>query len=203
MRIGKKSWHAFKLAVFVLCLTPFIVLCVDTWQDNLGANPIETLHFTLGDWALNFLCFTLFLSPYKQITGQNWVNRFRRMFGLFTFFYASMHLLVFLILDLSLSWEAFTDEVRESPYILLGLATFGLLLPLALTSTRNSQKRLGKYWKKIHRLIYIASISAILHYISLVKSDLTVPLVYTNIIIVLLLYRLANYMKKQRVASNY
>ncbi len=188
-----------KVAVFLLSLLPFLLLCLDTWRNNLGPNPIETLHVTLGDWALRFLCLTLALTPYRQLTGQNWVVRFRRMLGLFCFFYASMHLLVYLVLDLSLSWQALLDELRESPYIVFGMLTFALLLPLAVTSSKKMQKRLGKNWNRLHRLIYPAAITAVLHYILLVKSDLTEPLIYADIIIILLTYRLLKQLKKRPV----
>lgn len=198
MRINKPGWIIIKLTVFWVCLLPFILLGMDTWRDNLGPNPIETLHFRLGDWALRFLCLTLFITPYRQISGQNWVNRFRRMIGLYAFFYAFMHFLVFIVLDLSLSWEAFKDEVSESPYILFGLLTFSLLLPMALTSTKSMQKRLGKTWGRIHKLIYVAAITALLHYMLLIKSDLSEALIYADIILILLTYRLFRILKKQR-----
>ncbi len=201
MRLNNKTWSGIKFVVLIVGLLPFIVLCLNTWQDKLGANPIETLHFTLGDWALRFLCLTLVITPYRQLTGQAWVNRFRRMFGLYAFFYASMHLLVYIALDLSFSWEAFQDEIKESPYILLGLTTYTLLFPLAVTSSKNMQKRLGRNWKKLHRLIYLASITAVLHFILLTKSDINEPLIYTNIIFVLLIYRIARFFKSKQSAK--
>ncbi len=191
-----KTWRSIKFVVFVVSLLPFLLLCIDTWQDNLGANPIESLHFRLGDWALRFLCLTLFITPYKQLTGQNWLNRFRRMFGLYTFFYAFMHLLVFIILDISLSWGAFQDELKDSPYIIFGISSFLLIMPLAITSTKKMQKKLGKNWRLLHRLIYLAAITAILHYLLLVKSDLNAPLIYADIILLLLIYRLIRYVRK-------
>ncbi|WP_305910108.1 protein-methionine-sulfoxide reductase heme-binding subunit MsrQ [Methylomarinum sp. Ch1-1] len=199
MQPSKQAWGLIKLAVFIVCLTPFLLLCLDTWQDNLGANPIEALHIRLGDWALRFLCLNLFLSPYKHLTGQHWVNRFRRMLGLYCFFYAFMHLLVYIVLDLSLSSQALLDEIRESPYILFGLITFVLLLPMAMTSSKNMQRRLGKNWKRLHSLIYPAAITAVLHYILLVKSDLNEPLIYADIVLILLAYRLIRHIKKQRI----
>lgn len=203
MRLNKITWSGIKIAVFVICLVPFIGLCLDTWQDKLGANPIETLHFTLGDWALRFLCLTLVITPYRQLTGQSWVNRFRRLLGLYAFFYASMHLLVYIVLDLSLSWEAFQDEIKESPYILLGLTTYTLLFPLAVTSSKNMQKRLGRNWKKLHRLIYLASITAVLHFILLTKSDLNEPLIYADIVFILLVYRLVRFFKRKHSVKKY
>ena len=152
MVLGKKGWPAIKVIVFLLSLLPFLLLTNAAVNDRLGANPIEALHFGFGDWALRFLCITLALTPIKIITGQNMLLRFKRMMGLYAFFYASLHLLVFIVLDLSLSWEAFKDEVPKSPYILMGLLTYLLLIPLAVTSTKKMQKWLGRSWLKLHRL---------------------------------------------------
>lgn len=194
---GKKSWAALKIIVFLLSLLPFLLLVNDAINDQLGANPIETLHFGFGDWALRFLCIGLALRPVKTITGQGWPIRFRRMMGLFAFFYASLHLLVFIVLDLSFSWEAFKDEVPKSPYILMGLLTYSLLLPLAVTSTKTMQKRLGRSWIKLHRLVYVAGVTALVHYFWLVKKDYTEPLIYAGVIGVLLAIRIVVYSRKK------
>ncbi|MGZ5051988.1 MAG: sulfite oxidase heme-binding subunit YedZ [Methylobacter sp.] len=196
MLTGRKRWAVAKVAVFCLSLSPFILLVNDGINGRLGANPVETLHFSFGDWALRFLCIGLALTPVKILTGQGWPIRFRRMIGLFTFFYASLHLLVFLVLDVSLSWEAFKDEVSKSPYILMGLLTYSILLPLALTSTQNAQRRLGRSWAKLHRLVYLAGITALVHYFWLVKADRTGPLIYAAIIGVLLVIRGVAYCRK-------
>jgi len=193
---GKKGWAAIKIIVFLLSLVPFGLLLKDAINDQLGANPIETLHFGFGDWALRFLCIGLALSPSKTITGQSWPMRFRRMMGLFAFFYASLHLLVFIVLDLSLSWEAFKDEVPKSPYILMGLLTYLLLFPLAVTSTKKMQKRLGRSWIKLHQLVYVAGLTAVVHYFWLVKSDYTEPLIYAAVIGAVLGIRVVVYCRK-------
>lgn len=195
MRLSKKVWISIKLSVFLLCLTPFLLLVSDTIQDQLGANPIETLHFRLGDWALRFLCIGLALTPIKKLFHLTWLIRFRRMIGLYAFFYASMHFLVFIVLDLSLSWAAFIDEVPKSPYILVGLLTYTLLIPLAFTSTKRMQKRLGKNWITLHRLVYIAGTSAVIHYLWLVKSIYGEPLFYACVMFVLLGFRLLNFLR--------
>jgi sulfoxide reductase heme-binding subunit YedZ len=193
---NKKNWPAIKVAVFILSLTPFALLVNAAINDQLGANPIEALHFGFGDWALRFLCITLALTPVKTLIGQGWPIRFRRMMGLFAFFYASLHMLVFVVLDLSLSWTAFKDEVPKSPYILMGLLTFMLLLPLAITSTKSMQKMLGRYWLKLHKLVYVASVTALIHYFWLVKSDYSRPLIYAMVISVLLGIRVVVHFKK-------
>jgi sulfoxide reductase heme-binding subunit YedZ len=173
MLVGKKGWADIKVVVFLLSLMPFGLLVNDGINDRLGANPIKT------------------------ITGQSWPVRFRRMMGLFAFFYASLHFLVFIVLDLSLSWEAFKDEVPKSPYILMGLLTFLLLIPLAVTSTRKMQKRLGRNWLKLHRLVYVAGITALVHYFWLVKKDYTEPLIYAAVISILLSIRIAVYYRRR------
>ena len=202
MRLSKKAWSGLKLIVFLLCLTPFLLLVNDTIQDQLGANPIETLHFRLGDWALRFLCIGLALTPIKKIFHLSWLIRFRRMIGLYAFFYASMHFLVYIVLDLSLSWEAFIDEVPKSPYILVGLLTYVLLIPLALTSTKSMQKRLGKNWIKLHKLVYVAGISAVVHYLWLVKSIYGEPFFYAVVMFILLGFRFLVTVKKLIISFN-
>ncbi len=190
MRLKKPHWLAIKAVVFFVSLWPLVQLIIDGMNDGLGANPVETLHLTLGRWALRFLCLTLALTPLRRLSSQSWPLRFRRMLGLFTFFYASLHLLVFLWLDIEFSWHYFRQEVADTPYLLLGLATYCLLLPLALTSTVNMQIRLGRYWKTLHKLIYPAAILALLHYFMLVKSDLNQPLIYAAVIFILLVVRI-------------
>jgi sulfoxide reductase heme-binding subunit YedZ len=184
--------------LFFSSLIPFFLLLRAAITENLGANPIETLHLSLGDWALRFLCLTLMLTPIKILTGQNWPVRYRRMLGLFCFFYASLHLIVYLVLDLSFSWEQFVDEIPKSPYILVGLFTYSLLLILAVTSPKVMKKKCGRYWKKTHQLIYVAAISALVHFFWLVKLDLTEPVVYSLFIGSMLMIRLVFKIKKYK-----
>lgn len=196
MLLTKQHWVAIKTVVFILCLTPFLSLLIDGVNDQLGANPIETLHFSLGDWALRLLCIDLAITPIKIIIRQSWPIRFRRMLGLFAFFYASLHLLVYLILDLSLSWTALVDEVPKSPYILAGLATYLLLLPLAATSTKAMQKRLGRHWLTLHHLVYVAAISGLVHYFWLVKKDYSQPYLYALVVTLLFAVRILDDYRK-------
>ena len=190
MRLSKRHWVLIKVAVFLWCLSPFVWLVYDTAQDQLGANPIESLHFRLGDWALRFLCIGLALTPLKKLLKQSWPLRFRRMMGLYAYFYASLHCLVYIALDLSFSWENFFDEVPQSPYILVGLFCYFILTALALTSTKALQKRLRKRWGQLHKGVYIAGIAAVIHYLWLVKSDLSIPLLYASVVLILLVLRL-------------
>lgn len=197
MALDKKHWIAIKGCVFFLSLLPLVLLFKAAIQNQLGANPVQALHHGFGDWTLRFLCIGLALMPYKKITGQNWTTRFQRMIGLFAFFYATLHFLVFIVLDLSFSWYAFKDEVSGSPYILMGLLTYFLMIPLAVTSTKAMQKRLGANWKKLHRLIYVIAITALIHYFWLVKADYSQPLVYALIIFLLLSYRVLLFFLKK------
>lgn len=202
MALDKKYWMAIKVCVFLLSLLPFILLFKAAIQDQLGANPVQALHYGFGDWTLRFLCIGLALTPYKKMTGQSWPVRFRRMVGLFAFFYASLHFLVFIVLDLSCSWEAFKDEVPKSPYILMGLLTFFLMIPLAITSTKAMQRRLGANWRKLHRLVYVIAITALIHYFWLTKADYSQPLVYALIIFLLLAYRALRFFLKKSNKSH-
>lgn len=190
-----------KIPVFAVCLLPFGWLLADTFLQRLGANPIETLHFRTGDWTLRFLCLTLALHPLKTLSGQAWPLRFRRMIGLFTFFYATLHMLVYVALDQSFSWAQIRDEIPETPYVVVGLSAWVLLLPLALTSTKNMQRRLGRNWKKLHRLIYVSAVLALWHYFWLVKEDYGEPLFYSVLVLLLLGFRLAQAFRKLGWAS--
>jgi len=194
MHLSKANWGFIKISIFLLSLSPFLLLVYDVIQDQLGASPIEALHFRLGDWALRFLCIGLALTPLKKILKLSWPIRFRRMMGLYAFFYASLHFTVYIVLDLSLSWENFIDEVPQSPYILVGLLTYLLLIPLAFTSSKAMQRRLGKRWVQLHKLVYLAGISAVIHYLWLVKSDLSEPALYAGFIFILLLFRLKKWL---------
>lgn len=194
--MGKTAWNILKVAVFVACLFPLLWLFKDAAHHNLGANPIQTLHFRLGDWALRFLLLSLAITPLRKITGINSLIRLRRMIGLYAFFYATLHLLVYIVLDLSLSWVDFVEAVQKSPYILAGLFTYVLLLPLAVTSLKVLQKKLGHHWLTLHRLVYFAAMSAVVHYFWLVKKDITQPLLYALLLLLLLGFRLLSFLKK-------
>lgn len=181
-----------KIPVFLLCLVPFGKLVLESsglWGFSLGANPIEELIHSLGTWALNFLLITLAVTPLRQLSGQPWLLRFRRMMGLFAFFYVLLHFLVYAGLDQRFDLPVIFEDIAERPYITLGFTAFVLLLPLAATSTRGMIRRLGGRWKKLHRLVYPIAILGVWHYYWQVKADLLQPLLYTAILAVLLGYR--------------
>lgn len=192
MVAARTTRRLLKGTVLLLGMLPFLLLLQATINDQLGANPIQALHFSLGDWALRFLMIGLALTPIKIITQQAWPLRYRRMMGLLAFFYASLHVLVYLVLDLSGSWTVFMDEVPKSPYILVGLLTYLLLIPLAITSIKYFKKKLGRRWFTLHKLVYVAVLSACLHYLWLVKLDVSQPLLYMGLLGILLSIRVVN-----------
>lgn len=178
-----------KPIVFCLCLLPLILLFTNFYLDELGANPFEVLTRSTGEWTLRLLLITLAMSPVRQLTGSAWPLRLRRMLGLFTFFYVSIHLTTYIVLDHFFDWDEIIKDIVKRPYITIGMLAFTLLLPLALTSTKKMMKRLGKRWKALHKLIYLIGILGVLHFMLLVKADLEEPIIYAFILITLLLVR--------------
>ena len=181
-----------KPPVFLICLLPFFFILTDSIEltGNLGANPIENIQDRLGNWGLRFLLLTLAISPLRKLTGQIWLTLFRRMLGLFTFFYVLMHFLTWLILEQNIYLPAITEDIITRPFITIGFLALLILLLLASTSTKNIQRKLQKKWYAIHRLIYAASILAVWHYWWQVKKDITEPLIYVFVLSILLLYRI-------------
>ncbi len=190
----------FKVVVFLACLEPLARLLwgffgahpgdMQTWGAGLGANPIEFITHSTGNWTLIFLLITLAITPLRKLTGQPWLIRFRRMFGLFAFFYVCLHFLTYIWLDKSFDLHDMLADVAKRRFITAGFTGFVLLIPLALTSTRGWIRRLGgKRWQALHRLIYFSAIAGVIHYIWLVKSDLRKPLDYAFVLGVLLAYR--------------
>lgn len=184
-----------KPLVFCASLLPVLLLSIGLIQDNLGANPVETLIRNTGDWALRFLLITLAISPLRRRIG--WVQglKLRRMLGLFAFFYAVVHFLLYAVLDQSLDLTDITEDILKRPFILVGFLTLLLLTPLAVTSTRNMMRRLGGKWKKLHQLIYPAALLAILHFwwMKDAKADISEPLLYAVLLAMLLGERLWDY----------
>lgn len=176
--------------VFILCLTPLAVLAWGIADNGLGPNPVEAVVHLTGLWALRLLLVTLAVSPLKRLTGAPWLLRFRRMLGLFAFFYAMLHLSAYLVLDRALAWDEVLRDVVERPYITLGFAALVLMVPLAVTSTRGWIRRLGRRWQQLHRMVYLIAILGVLHFLLLVKADLQEPLLYAGLLALLLLARL-------------
>ena len=182
-----------KVALFLLCLLPLLRLAMETFGVgglSLGANPVEELLHRLGKWGLNLLLVTLSVTPLRRWSGQNWLIGYRRMLGLFAFFYTLAHFLVYALLDQRLDGYAIVADVIERPYITLGATALLLLIPLAVTSTRRMMRRLGRRWKPLHQLIYPIAILSVWHFYWQVKQDILEPLIYTAILLCLFLARL-------------
>ncbi len=187
-----------KPAVFVTCLLPLAWLIWNLVSDNLGPNPIEELTRQSGEWTLRFLLLTLALTPMRHALGQTWPLRFRRMLGLYAFFYACVHLLTYVWLDQFFWWEEIGRDIVKRPFITVGMTAFVLLVPLAVTSTQAMVRRLGRNWKRLHRLVYVAAVCGVVHFYWLVKADTREPLVYAVILAVLLSVRVARSTSQRR-----
>ncbi len=178
-----------KPVVFLMCLLPLAWLLLRAFEVadfGLGANPIEELLHQLGRWGLKLLLLTLLITPLRRWTGWNWLLRFRRMLGLFAFFYIVLHFLTYAILDQSLELSLIIEDVIERPYITLGMTGLLLLIPLAATSTKGMMRRLGKRWQKLHRLVYVIAVAGVWHFYWQVKLDTLDASFYALILAVLL-----------------
>lgn len=180
-----------KALVFIVALLPFIHLSWGLYRGTLGANPVEAITRGTGDWVLRFLMITLAITPLRKLTGWHWLVRLRRMFGLYAFFYVSLHLLIYLWLDQDFDVASIAADIVERPFITVGFAAFVLMTPLAVTSTNAMIRRLGgRRWQALHRAIYVISILGVLHFWWLVKRDISEPQMYAEILAVLLGIRL-------------
>ena len=174
-----------KPLLFIACLLPLVWLAYKAVFLGLGANPIEKISRYTGDWTLRLLLITLAVTPLRILAGVSLV-KYRRMLGLFTFFYVCLHFLNWLVIDNFFDVESMIKDVIKHPYITVGFAAFVLLIPLAVTSTNAMIKRLGKNWKRLHQAVYVVAILGVLHYLWLVKADNREPLIYIAILIILL-----------------
>jgi sulfoxide reductase heme-binding subunit YedZ len=195
-RVLTSKWA--KPVLFMLGLVPFMWLVSRVVVRDLTANPIEYMtHFT-GDWAIRFLLITLVVTPLRMLFKKPVLTRFRRMLGLYAFFYASVHLLIWLLLDQQLDVSAMVEDVIERKYITVGMAAFLAMVPLAITSTGGWVRRLGyRRWQKLHRLVYFSTLGGVIHYYWLVKSDVREPLMYGAILLALLAIRVPTWLRKQ------
>jgi sulfoxide reductase heme-binding subunit YedZ len=182
----------FKPVVFLACLIPLALLGWKAYNHALGANPIEVITHATGDWTLRSLLITLAITPIRKLTGQLWLIRYRRMFGLFAFFYGTLHFLTYVWLDKFFDLHEMLHDIAKRKFITVGFTGFVLLIPLALTSTKGWIRRLGgKRWQALHRLIYFSAIAGVIHYWWLVKADIHLPLEYAAVLTMLLGYRIA------------
>lgn len=195
MRRASNAIFVAKTLVHAAALTPMAILASQFWEvyrtgnDALGADPVAEIEHRLGLWALRLLMATLAITPLRQLTGQPVLIRFRRMLGLYAFFYACVHFSAYLVLDLRGYWTQIFEEIAKRPYITVGFSAWLLLLPLAITSTTGWIRRLGRNWVRLHKLIYAAGVLAVLHFWWLVKSDIREPALYATILAVLLGWR--------------
>lgn len=181
-----------KPALFVACLLPLAALFFRAFElggSDLGANPVERIQDTLGEWGLRFLVITLAITPLRDWLKAPWLIQLRRMFGLYAFFYVLLHFLTWLVLDQGLYWAGILPDIARRPFITIGFAALVLLVPLAVTSTNGMMRRLGKRWKTLHRLSYLIVLLGVWHYYWQVKADVREPLVYLAIALVLLGWR--------------
>jgi sulfoxide reductase heme-binding subunit YedZ len=185
--------HRFlKPVLFLACLAPLGRLVWRGFHADLGANPIEAITHGTGDWTLRFLLLTLSITPLRKITRQYWLINWRRMLGLFAFFYGTLHLMTWLWLDKFFDVHEMLADIAKRKFITAGMTAFALMIPLALTSTKWSIRKLGgKRWQALHRLIYFSATAGVIHYIWLVKADLKKPLEYAFVLGVLVAYRMA------------
>ena len=178
-----------KRTVFLLALAPFFLLLIRVQQNNLGPDPAQELSIETGEWALRFLLITLALTPLAQLTGEIRFVRQRRMLGLFALFYASVHFLSWMAFILGFRWMAIAEELLERPYITIGFAAYLIILALGVTSPRAMVRRLGKNWKRLHKLIYLAAVLALIHLLWILRTDIQEAVLYGGILAVLLGYR--------------
>jgi sulfoxide reductase heme-binding subunit YedZ len=189
-RINETHLRILKGVLFLLALIPLERLVAWALMDSLGANPIEKVLRQTGYWTLTFLTLTMALTPIRQWTGVIWVGRFRRMLGLFAFFYSLLHLGTYVILDQFFDWMGILKDIAKRPYITVGFTALVLMIPLAVTSTDGMLRRLGgERWRKLHRLIYVITLGGIIHFWWLVKKDITEPFIFASIYAVSMLLR--------------
>ena len=200
-----------KLGLFLLSLVPLGILLWLVWQaystgnptEYVSANPIEYITHYTGDWTIRFICCTLCITPLRMLLNQPKITGFRRMLGLFAFFYGCLHLSAWIFLDprqntIAAIWE----DIVKRRYITVGMLAFIAMVPLAITSTAGWVRRLTfKRWKQLHRLIYLTAVAAVIHYYWLVKSDVRLPLMYAAIVAILLVYRIVVWMRKRNASA--
>ncbi len=194
--------RVLKPAVFVAALGPFLYLVWRAVAGELSANPIEDITLTTGRWTLRFLMITLAITPVRRLTGWQPAIRFRRMMGLFAFFYGTLHFLTYVVLDQFFGWGFILADIAKRPYITVGFAAFVLMVPLALTSTAGMIRRLGgRRWAWLHRLVYVSATCGVVHYLWKVKADTRDPLGWAAVLAVLLGLRLWFVVRRPRAST--
>lgn len=187
-----------KPAIHVLSLIPVAYLVYGIFTDNLGANPVEALTEETGIWTLRYLLITLAITPLRKLLGWTWLTQLRRMLGLYAFFYALLHFLVYVVFDQGLSLAYTYEDIVERPFITVGFAALCILLALTLTSTNGWRRRLRAGWNRLHQLVYLAGILVLLHFIWLTRADYLEPAIYTSVFIILMIPRTLGYSKRSQ-----
>jgi sulfoxide reductase heme-binding subunit YedZ len=187
-----------RILTFLACLIPFVALVSKVVQNDLGPDPAKELALLTGEWAIRFLLLALAMTPLRQLSGRVEFAQRRRMIGLFALFYASVHFLVWVVFLLGLQWGAILEEVVERPYITVGFSSFVILVALGVTSPRAMVRRLGKNWRRLHRLVYVAGVLAVVHLVWIVRTDLSQALVYGAILAALLGWRVISARSRAR-----
>ena len=193
-----------KLVIFLLALLPLLSLIVRGVNDNLSANPLEFVTRATGDWAMYFLCLTLLITPLRRLTGLNWLLRLRRLLGLYVFLYALLHFLCFLWFDHFFDLEEMGKDILKRPFIAVGFTAFVLLVPLAATSADRMMRQLGRWWGRLHRLIYVIAPLAVLHFwwMKSGKNNLQEPMIIAFVMALLLGSRLEFVWRSRRAPEN-
>ena len=187
-----------KFVIFPLCVVPLVGLLIAALNNTLGPDPGHDLTLELGEWALRFLWITLAITPIRKLTGKNKLIRYRRMLGLFALFYAVLHLLSYLGFMLAWDWGQLLDDLYKRSYIVVGAMALSIMIALGVTSPKVAMRKMGRSWRKLHQLVYVAAILATVHYIWLVKSDYTEPAVYGVILFILLLLRMPVFTRSKK-----
>ena len=202
MAVRRWLWWVVKPLVFFACLTPLALLLYWVQTGQTSANPLDDITDHTGDWTIRFIMITLAVTPLRRLTNWNSLNRFRRMFGLFAFFYGILHFTTYVWFDKQFDWSAVVEDIPKRPFITVGFTALVLMLPLTLTSTKKWIARLGgKRWNYLHRLIYVTGILAVLHYLWLVKLNIERPLAYGALLATLLGFRMWHAVRGRVVES--
>ena len=202
MTSSQLTRNVLKPIVFVAALGPLAWLVYNAFWGDLGANPIETITNSTGIWTLRFIVITLAITPARWITKWNPIITFRRMIGLFAFFYGTIHFMIYFVLDRSLMFDGLWEDIVKRPYITVGFTGFVLMIPLALTSTKGWIRRLGgQRWNLVHKLVYVTGVLGVVHYLWKVKLDVTNPLIYGAIVGVLLSVRVVRWLSKRQSSA--
>lgn len=200
------TWFGIKFMAHVLALLPIGLLAYQALNDQLGADPVAALTHSTGDWTLRFLLLSLAMTPLRLLLKKSWPIRFRRLLGLYCFFYASMHFCIYLFLDLGSYWSQIGADIIKRPFITVGFSAWLLLIPLAITSNQWMMRKLKKNWLTLHKLVYVIGVLGVVHYYWLVKSDVREPLLYAGILAVLFAIRLKprlhSWLERKRMAAH-